>query len=155
MGPPTCRNHCASVRNYSGSFFVSPKPERQKMVMRIHQPAVSVCDTPLRSIRCLWYLGRPELHGIRMSSQMATELNCRLTRLGSGSALTANHLLPTARTSLAPRPARVRGHLRALMVTLPAWHLRLLSAERVHTIVSDHCSWLDVGMHVPLAFMLD
>ena len=42
-------------------FFVSPKPECQKLVMRIHQQAVSVCDTPLRLIQCLWYLGRPEI----------------------------------------------------------------------------------------------
>ena len=41
------------------------------------------------------------------------------------------------------------------MFTLPAWHLRLLSAERMHTLVIDHGCWLDMGMHVPLAFMLD
>ena len=114
-----------------------------------------MCDTPLKSIRCLLYLGRPKLHGIRMSSQMESELNYRLTRLGFGSALTANHLLPTAQTSLAPRPARIGHPFHALQFTLFGWHLRLPSAEHMHTLVNDHCNLQDMGMHVPLAFMWD
>ena len=125
------------------------------MRLRIHQPEMNVCDTPLKSIRCLLCFGRPKLHGIRMSSQMESELKNRLTRLGFGSALTANHLLPTAQTSLAPRPARVGHPFHALQFTLFEWHLRLPCAKLMHTLVNDHCNLQDMGMHVPLAFMWD
>ena len=90
-----------------------------------------------------------------MSSQKESELENLLTRLSFGSTLTANHLLPTAQASLAPRPARVGHPFHALPFTLFEWHLRLPSAEHMHTLVNDHCNLQDMGMHVPLAFMWD